>query len=66
MKKVRAFSFAAGEFLEEEIDELSEKLGSEHPFIKEGEYRKNKDSDHPHEWWAPEEACKLVNELNKE
>jgi hypothetical protein len=62
MEKVKAFAFAAAEFLDEEIEELESKFGKESPFFKDGEYRENKESQHPHEWWAPQEAC---NELNK-
>ncbi len=60
-EKVMAFAFAAGEFLEEELDDLEEKITKDHEFFTKGEYRNNKDNkNHPHEWWTTQAAWMLL------
>lgn len=68
MEKVLAFSFAAGEFLDEEICMMEEKYGKDLKFFTEGEYRENKNSKthHHYEWWASQEACDEINNLIKQ
>ncbi len=65
MEKVMAFAFSAAEFLEEELEISKEKYGKDLKFFTEGEYRENKESKHPHEWWASQEACDEMNKLIK-
>jgi hypothetical protein len=61
---VLAFAFAAGEFLDEEIEELKEMVGEDHAFIKQGIYINNKRKKrHNHEWWVTQES---VDDLNKQ
>lgn len=59
---VLAFSFAAGEFLDESLGELSAEYGKDLQFFTKGMEVKNDSSKYPFEWWAPKET---VDELNK-
>lgn len=63
MEKVLAFSFSAGEFLDEEISEMEDKYGKDLSFFKDGECRVDKTKSHPYQWWAPQEACNEINKL---
>ncbi len=64
---VKAFAFAAGEFLDEEMEELQEAYGRELDFFTKGKYVKNEDNgNHPYEWWAPQEAIDSLNLLIKQ
>ncbi len=61
-KIVLAFSYSAGEFLDERLEELKIEYG-DLPFFEEGVYVLNKQSAHPHEWWVPENTVTELNNL---
>lgn len=58
-----AFAFSAGEFLDEELEllHLDGPLEENDPFLKDGEARYNKDSNHPYEWWATKSSIDNLN-----
>lgn len=57
-----AFAFSAGEFLEEELEEIKYELGCPE-FVENGVYIKNEDATHKHEWWALPEDIKTLNTI---
>ena len=64
-EKVLAFSFAAGEFLDEELSEWEQKISNKHEFFTKGECRVNKGSKHPFEYWTTQESIDAINALYK-
>lgn len=60
-----AYAFAAGEFLEEELEMLylEGPLKEDDDFLKKGKCIINEESKHPYEWWAPAYSIDNLNSL---
>lgn len=57
-----AFSYSAGEFLDEELESLEERFGKL-DFIVNGVVKINKESHHKYEYWCAKDAIDELNTL---